>query len=1150
MLQTLILLIFFVSGITGLVYEIIWSRVFGLIFGNTTLAFSAVLSAFMMGLAAGSLLIGKRTESMKQHLKIYALLEFGIGVCALLIPLFNGPLEQLFSFFWLYTSELPFLFYLLKFIFAFLIMFPATFFMGGTLPVLSHVFIHSPNKIGLDTGKLYGINTLGAMLGAFLTGFVLVRKIGVFPSVYYAVVTNLLLAAAALLLSRFYTDKNASPVKEPVKEIKLPDGKTRLIITAMAISGFTALSYEVLWNHVLVFILTNSVYALSVMLTTVLGGIGFGSYFGGRLADRYKNQMALLGWIEIALGISAFVAALVLMNLSWLHDKIFMINPGTSWWYWNGIRFLEAFLVMFLPAVFMGASFPVASRIVTPRLQKIGARLGLLYFFNTLGGVIGSFLTAFIFISLFGIAATMAAMILLNLLLGVFFLLNNDSIKTLRFAAGYLLLSVMLLLVILKITPARLFAVAYTHVEKDNALVGFREGIEGTVTVHEIKRPFEQNLRIDVDGLNVAGTSFMLKTLQTLQGYLPICIHGNAKSVLQIGFGTGQTSKSVLRQPVDEFHLVEISKDVLDLSDQYFHDINEGVVHHPGFNHFIADGKNYVKYTRQQYDVIMNDANYAVATASASLFTLEHFLNCRKKLKPGGIFSTWMTIDLDPVDFQIVLKTFQSVFPYCTLWMAPNCVNKQIVLIGAEQPWKIDYAKLSEQFADSSIRKDFADININSAFDVLDCFLLDHDGIRQISMDAPVNTDNHPILEFSTRDIRSRDLCSYQNLGKMIHRRPEPINYLINIADNEKQKNEIEQTLKRHYLAAGLLLKGMLENYQGNLYASSHTLIEGSRMIPESNLAKQFFEKIDLVNKQLLVEAGHGSENSNARLNLARYWIGLLKFDEALRTLRSLEKRYPHNIQITFEMARAFQGIARTDSARIYIFKTLQLKPDFAAALYFAGEMEYRQGEYPRALEYLNKALQQDGRMYEAHNTIGRIYMNQRNFSPAARSFARSLDIMEFQPVTMFNLADCYMQLKDMPKAITCYQNAQIMGVKDAELYFNLGNAFYMTQKYTMAEESYLNALALDSTNAEIYYNFGNTLILTQKTDSAIAAYMKAVSLNPNEPDYYNNLAMAYKQSGRMNESLRVFNRALQRFPDSKQLAENYQNTIELMEAK
>ncbi|MBN2413259.1 fused MFS/spermidine synthase [candidate division KSB1 bacterium] len=1148
MFQIIILILFFISGITGLVYEIIWTRVFGLIFGNTTLAFSTVLSAFMLGLASGSLFIGKRTETMKRHLTIYAILEMGIGVCALVLPVFRQYIELVFSFLWLHTGSMPFLFYILQFIIAFLIMFPATFLMGGTLPVLGHVFINRQNKIGLDAGKLYGINTLGAMLGAFLTGFILIRAIGVSSSVYCAVITNFILASAAYLLSRF--SKQYEPaVKTHISKTKISfDGNTKLIITAIAISGFAALSYEVLWNHVLVFILTNSVYAVSVMLTTVLCGIGFGSYVGGRLADRYKNLMALFGLIEIAIGAGALIAAVMLIKLSWIHDKIFMINPSTSWWYWNGIRFIEAFFVMFFPSVFMGASFPVASRIVTPHLQKIGSRLGLVYFFNTLGGVIGSFLTAFVFITLFGVSATMSAIILLNFLLGIYLLFFRQSLKIIRFSAGYVLVTILLLAVCIKITPTGLFSVAYTHVEKDNTLIDYREGIEGTVTVHEIKRPFEQNLRIDVDGLNVAGTSFMLKTLQTLQGYLPMCIHKNPESVLQIGFGTGQTSKSVLRHPVDEFYLVEISKDVLELSDLYFRELNEGIVCHPGFNYIIADGKNFVKNTRQKFDVIMNDANYAVATASASLFTREHFENCKRKLKPGGLLSTWMTIDLDPADFQIVLKTFQSVFPYCSLWMAPNCVNKQIVLIGSEQPWKMDFKKLTELFADSTIRKDFAEINIHSAYDLLDCFLLDHNGIKEISRDASVNTDNNPVLEFSTRAIRSRDLCSYLNLGKIIFRRPDPLNFLVNIADNAQNKEKTQQTLKRHNMAVNLLLKGILENYQGNLYTSTHTLIEGSRLIPESDLAKQFFEKMDLINRQLIVEAGQSPENVQTRLNLARYLIGTSNFKDALTLLESLDRSYPDNVQIQFELARAYQGTARSDTARMYIQKVLKLNPQYAGALYFAGEMEYRQGEFTQALTYLQRALQSDERMYEAHNIIGRIYKNQRNYSQAAQSFEKSLAIMEFQPFTMFNIADCYLQLNDVKKAISSYQKALVMGVNDAELYFNLGNAYYMTKEYGLAEKCYTNAITSDSLNAEIYYNLGNSLIMQQKSDQAVIAYKKAVNLNPNNSDYFNNLAMSYRQAGRMYESLKVFNEALKRFPDSKLLKENYNATKKLAE--
>ncbi len=180
------------------------------------------------------------------------------------------------------------------------------------------------------------------------------------------------------------------------------------------------------------------------------------------------------------------------------------------------------------------------------------------------------------------------------------------------------------------------------------------------------------------------------------------------------------------------------------------------------------DGKNFVKYTPHRYNIIMNDANYAVATPSASLFTRDHFVNCLQKLLPDGILSTWMTTDLDPQDFRIVLKTFQSVFPYALMWMAPNCVNKQVVLMGSVTPIQLNFQHLQNTMRIPAIQNDLKTVNIQSAYDVLACLLLDEKGIAAIAAQAPINTDNHPILEFSTKDVRSRDWCAYQNLAEIL----------------------------------------------------------------------------------------------------------------------------------------------------------------------------------------------------------------------------------------------------------------------------------------------------------------------------------------------------------------------------------------------
>ena len=507
--------LFLISGFSGLVYEIVWTRIFGLIFGNTTLAISTVLAAYMLGLALGGLLSGRFADRLKSPLKVYALLETGIGLSALLIPLLRDPVEQLFIVLYPLFRELPVYFILIKFCSAFLLMLPATFLMGGTLPVLSRVFIHQEKSMGTGIGVLYGINTLGAVLGTFATAFILIRSLGINGSIGLAALLNLIIAAVAFFLS-------ARKPTLPKKSIKAESGdgilsNTNRFLWVMGWSGLAALSYEVLWSRILVFVLTNSVYAFSIMLTAFLMGIALGSWIGGWLGDRQKNLRFLLGWLEIGLAFTALITVFFLINLPAWHLKNLNLEPSTSWWYLNGLRFAEASLVMFLPAILMGAMFPVAGRLITGRINQIGSGLGRLYFYNTMGGVAGSFLTGFVLIKYFGTSPTMAVMVMINLLLGLFLLFSPRLSEKKNVRVGLGILAVFLIILVIAFTPTGIFTVTYSTTEKNYPLVDFREGIEGTVTVHRSGLPGQSNLRIDVDGLNVAGTSFMLRTLQTLQ---------------------------------------------------------------------------------------------------------------------------------------------------------------------------------------------------------------------------------------------------------------------------------------------------------------------------------------------------------------------------------------------------------------------------------------------------------------------------------------------------------------------------------------------------------------------------------------------------------------------------------------------------------
>lgn len=1143
MVRIIVLFLYFLSGLTGLIYEIVWMRIFGLIFGNTTLAISTVLSAYMLGLAWGGLQFGKYTKRIQNHFRIYALLELGVGISAFAILIFIPVIDILYKLIFPYLQNRLFIFYLLKFLLSFILMLPATFLMGGTLPIVSYLVVKRKELLGSGIGILYGLNTFGAVCGSFLAGFFFIRLLGVNETVYLAVSLNIFIFIVAFRYSQNMKIDQTNILMQGKKVSHTKNSMENLVLMVMAGSGFAAMAYEVLWSRILTFVLTNSIYAFSVMLTTFLLGIAIGSYFGGRIVDRIKNPINFLGWTEVNIALTALLTAFLLANFAKIHRLVFIIDPETSWTYWNGIRFLESLMVMFLPTFLMGVSFPIASKILIPNLFRMGSGLGKLYFYNTLGGLLGAFLTGFVFIKFFGSSISLITMVAVNLTIGLYLIFyrqrDYSHIMNILYASTYIIL----LLIVFKFTPKAMFARTYSISEENFPIIDYREGIEGTVTVHQGNLSMQRNKRINVDGLNVAGTSFILRTLQLMQGYLPQFVHPEARQVLQIGFGTGQTSAAVLNNPVKNFKLVEISKDVLDLSALHFWELNEAVMEDPRFHFTISDGKNYIKNSTDNFDIIMNDANYAVATTSASLFTKDHFENCKARLKPGGILSTWMTTDLDPGDFQIVLKTFQSVFPYTLLWMAPNCINKQVVLMGSTRPMKLDFKTIQIKLANPDIKNDLQTININSIYDLLNCLVLDSEGIKDIGRQAHTNSDNHPILEFSTKAVRSRDRCAFQNLAKILNR-PSNLKALItNLPEEPEQRRVIEQNIQRYYSAARELLMGMLEFYQGQTERAFQTLLDGSRKIPESSLAAEYFKNMDMINARLDFEVQQNPQNLEAQLKWIRSKISQSEYKYALTSLNALVFRYPDNTLLYYELARCYLALTQVDSAEFFFKKSLDINPQNTGSWYFLGVITQQKKQYQKAIGYFDNALRIDPRMYEVQNELGKIFMAIGAYDRARYVFEKSLNIMEFQPDVFLDLAKCYIQLKRYEQAIVYSKKALRTGNRQAEAFFTLGNANFLAGNYQIAVEFFIKSVELDSSNSEYHYNLGNSLVVLHKYHDAIQAYQKAIKHNHNEPDYYNNLALSYRALGNLSEALSVFHRGLKLHPDSQILLENYHIT-------
>src|SRR5437016_2849553 len=381
--RRLLLGLFFLSGISGLLYEVAWTRMLHLLFGDTVLAVSTALASLMAGLALGSFWSGRYVDRQPRVLGIYAGLEAGLGISAVALPVGLQALTPLYVWLHQYLHASFWLFSVVRFLLAFGLLFVPTTLMGATLPVLSRYMVRTTATLGWRVGTLYGLNTGGAVLGCFLVGYVLIGRLGLSQTIWIGAVLNLAIALVVWVIQRC-TDEELPEPEAPLSTLEdappasyVYDRKTvRRVLWGFALSGYTALSYEVLWTRALTFFIGNSTYAFSAMLTTFLCGLALGSFVCARLSDRRRNLLALLGALQVGIGVYGMLTIAILGHLFYGLD---------SWWagfsnaYWGTalwLTFVKTFVVILPPTLCMGGTFPLVNKIVAHGRQVVGRSVG------------------------------------------------------------------------------------------------------------------------------------------------------------------------------------------------------------------------------------------------------------------------------------------------------------------------------------------------------------------------------------------------------------------------------------------------------------------------------------------------------------------------------------------------------------------------------------------------------------------------------------------------------------------------------------------------------------------------------------------------------------------------------------------------------
>ncbi len=756
----LTLFCFFCSGLLSLNYEILWLRKLHSLMGSTSLATAAILSSFMGGLALGAWLAGKYLLNNNEPLRTYGLLELAIALFAFLSPLLFDSMESIYLLLNHSIQAQPWTTQLFRTLTAGLLLFLPTTAMGATLPLLVSALarqIDSEKPSG-SAGLLYGLNTLGAVFGILLTGFVLLPLLGQAQSLKLTAWLNLALGGLLVCVPSKTAPVNPVRVAVAPQTTALP----ALPLAISALTGCTAMILETSWTRLLSQSLGSTTYAFSLMLATYLSALALGSLFLHKRAEQVSDKLpSLAGIVLSAAGLSTLLS-------QWL------LNPSPSF-YSHLISFLKPFLgshsfpshiisqaslailMIFCPVFFLGALFPVlnswCTRIgVSPAKASAG-----IYSANTLAGVIGSWLASFVLGPWLGFYTTLTIMALLLLGAGLLTLWLGKTVQ-IHHRIFSLLMVVTSCWLCIKLPPQEhrfhllelyhsphliqeLKKNPYFQAQFERFQTRYaKDGLSASVSVIQV----DQTHILLTDGK--ADASSEVSVIPLALSHLPLLFLPQAEKMLIIGLGSGITAGAATLHPLKTIDVVEIEKEVVQAAQLFFQKPAHSALSDPRVKLEIEDAYTVLKNSTERYDVIVSQSSHPWRAGSARLFTCDFWQAGKKALRSGGIFVQWLGLrHMQPFHLSSVLKSFQTVYPESLLFI----FESEIILLGSNTHLK--YHPHQAQKVWKTVTQDLKRIQSNSplsADDLLTGFQASADNVKKMGSAGQLITEDNGLLEF------------------------------------------------------------------------------------------------------------------------------------------------------------------------------------------------------------------------------------------------------------------------------------------------------------------------------------------------------------------------------------------------------------------
>ena len=739
-----LLILFFLSGAASLVLESVFRRELALFVGSDVTATSLTLAIFLGGLAAGAALFGRIADRASRPLRLYAQLELGVGVTgalavgvlafgrgALVAPVrAAGPAGVLVA------GAL-----------ACALLLPPTVLMGGTLPALTRHRLRGGGSMLGSLAVLYGVNTLGASLGAACSGFLLFEALGISGTGWLGAGLAGLVGAGAWALdgqesrrvvrAPFASREGRGAVADP-----FPAGARQAALVAATVGGAVALGYEVVWTRLLVLPLRSYAYSFSLMLSLFLLGLVLGSLALARFERRIGSPVKVLALVQLASG--AYVAA----SVAWLPAVLSPPSEGRGLGALILSGWLRAGPIVLPPTLLSGMALPLAVRVFSREPERPGSAVGTVYAANTLGAIAGALAAGLGLLPAFGASRALAILAALGASSGAAVSLVAWPGRAARWV-GLAVAAGCLAAVVL---PARPFVEAFSRTGGAQRAVPaplyFREGATDTVAV--VRRDYgfrdASAKSVVVNGIAMTATVKPVWRYMSAEGHLPALFARSPARALVICVGTGITLGALAS------HASVSSIDAVDLSESMlgalpvFERENRAAYRDPKVRIVHADGRQVLELSEKTYDLITLEPPPPIVAGSVHLYTLDFYRLCRERLDRGGIVAQWLPLHAQSLrSAKATAHTFLEAFPYVQLWL-PSI--RDAVLIGSDRPLRLDPESLRAAYASNVTHASLVDAYFETPEALLATYLLDREGVLRWSAGADLITDDRPSIEF------------------------------------------------------------------------------------------------------------------------------------------------------------------------------------------------------------------------------------------------------------------------------------------------------------------------------------------------------------------------------------------------------------------